>query len=55
MRSVAEEAAARSTIHWLTRLRGIQWQPAIEAVRLHKFLQRVRVADEGRSFFLVKR
>ena len=25
--------APRSTIHWLTRPRGIQWQPAIEAVR----------------------
>ena len=25
--------ASRSTIHWLTRPRGIQWQPAIEAVR----------------------
>ena len=33
MRSVAEEAPPRSTIHWLTRPRGIQWQPAIEAVR----------------------
>jgi hypothetical protein len=25
--------APRSTIHWLTRPRGIQWQPAIEAMR----------------------
>jgi hypothetical protein len=25
--------APRSTIQWLTRPRGIQWQPAIEAVR----------------------
>jgi hypothetical protein len=25
--------APRSTIHWLTRPRGIYWQPAIEAVR----------------------
>jgi hypothetical protein len=25
--------APRSTIHWLTRPRGIQWQPAIETVR----------------------
>jgi hypothetical protein len=25
--------APRSTIHWLTRPRGIQWQPAIEMVR----------------------
>jgi hypothetical protein len=26
-------SAPRSTMHWLTRPRGIQWQPAIEAVR----------------------
>jgi len=27
--------AAQSTVHWLTRPRGIQWQPALDAVRAH--------------------
>lgn len=26
-------AAPQSTVHWLTRPRGIQWQPAVEAMR----------------------
>lgn len=28
-------AAPQSTLHWLTRPRGIQWQPAVDAVRAH--------------------
>ncbi len=27
--------APQSTVHWLTRPRGIQWQPALDAVRAH--------------------